>query len=53
MTESQLLLLNNFVYQDEFTSMDNDKFTIREIFAKGVSNSAQQEMTPEEWNEIY
>lgn len=53
MTESQLLLLNNLVYRDEFTSMDNDKFTIREIFAKGVSNSEMLEMTPEEWDEIY
>lgn len=53
MTESQLLLLNNLVYRDEFTVFNGGNLTIREIFENGISNSEQQKMTPEEWNDIY
>lgn len=53
MTEAQLLLLNNIMYRPEFSDTEHEGFTIREIFEEGVGNSKQQEMTPEEWDEIY
>lgn len=53
MTEAQLLLLNNIMYRPEFSATEHEGMTIREIFEEGVGNSKQQEMTPEEWDEIY
>ena len=53
LTESQILLLNNIIYRSEFSKPENLGLTIEEIFLKGVSNSEQQAMTPEEWDQIY
>lgn len=53
MTESQLLLLNNLVYRWEFVDARHEGLSIGRIFGNGVSNSAQLEMTSDEWDDIY
>lgn len=53
MTESQLLLLNNLVYRWEFSDSRHEGLSIQKIFGNGVSNSAQLEMTSDEWDDIY
>lgn len=53
MTESQLLILNNLIYRNEFTE-DCDK-TVEQILLKASANNTktQQMMTPEEWEQVF
>lgn len=57
LTEKQLLLLNNLIYRREFTEKKNEDLTVGEILntiiSKEDGNSAQQTMTPEEWDAVY
>lgn len=52
LTEKQLLLLNNLIFRKEFTNGAAEGKTVGELM-QNLSNSFQQEMTPEEWDEIY
>ena len=55
MTESQLLLLNNLIYRPEFSQYSSQGYTVREILELARKNNShtQQEMTPEEWEDIF
>lgn len=52
LSETQLLLLNNLIYRDEFVNLKYDDDTVGNIL-KEVSNSPQQTLTKEEWDAIY
>lgn len=57
LSESQILLLNNLIYRDEFSNSDdysnNKGKTIGEILENVENNKKQQSMTVEEWNAIF
>ena len=57
LSETQLLLLNNLIYRDEFTKEWYKGYTVetvlKDIVATEGGNSTQQTLTPDEWDEIY